>query len=80
MLTYTIITTAPNELCAPIHNRMPVILDQADYTAWLTAQSDLALALLNPYPADEMRAYPVSTKVNSPKNEAADLVEPIGTD
>jgi putative SOS response-associated peptidase YedK len=57
-----------------------VILDQANHAAWLNDTPSAAKALLQPYPADEMLAYPVSTKVNSPKNEAADLVEPIGTD
>lgn len=75
-----IITTAPNELMAPIHNRMPVILRPADYAQWLDASprapADL-LPLLQPFPADEMSAYPVSTLVNSPSNDRAELVVPV---
>ena len=58
--TFAIVTTAPNELIAPIHDRMPVILDPADYAAWLdvTANEKVA-ALLRPYPAAAMAAAPV---------------------
>src|SRR5689334_18585071 len=62
LYTYTIITTTPNDLVAPIHNRMPVILHRDDEDAWLDKQADPArlLALLAPYPADEMAVFPVS--------------------
>jgi putative SOS response-associated peptidase YedK len=75
----TIITTGPNELMAGIHNRMPVILNQKDYAAWLdTAPQtpERLLPLIKPFPADKMSAYPVSTMVNSPANDRADLVVP----
>jgi putative SOS response-associated peptidase YedK len=54
--TFTIITTAPNDLVAPIHDRMPVILPQSQESLWLDPQSDIAqvLPLLQPYPASEM--------------------------
>ncbi len=75
----TIITTEPNELMATLHNRMPVILPPAAYAEWL----DTAIrtpesmgTLLRPYPADEMAAYPVSTLVNSPQNDRAELIVP----
>jgi putative SOS response-associated peptidase YedK len=80
LLTYTIITTHPNELCAKIHDRMPVILDAADYTGWLNDTPDRAQSLLRPYPADEMKAHMVSTRVGNVKNDDADLTEPLGTD
>jgi len=55
-LTHTIITTNANNLVKPVHpNRMPVILDPADYDAWLNGTEDDAVALLQPYPADKMR-------------------------
>ena len=68
----TIITTEPNELTATVHDRMPVILAPADYDLWLDPEfqdKEKLQSLLRPYPADEMTAYPVSTLVNSPRNE-----------
>ena len=73
--TGTIITTAPNAVTAPIHDRMPVILDPADYDRWLDPSQPDAAALLRPCPDDWLTAIPVSTRVNSPKNDAADLIE-----
>jgi len=75
----TIITTAPNELMAPIHNRMPVIMRHDDYTQWLDntpRTPESLLPLIKPYPAEKMTAYPVSTLVNSPQNDRADCVAP----
>jgi putative SOS response-associated peptidase YedK len=77
----TIITTDPNDLMADIHDRMPVILPSEDYDLWLDPEfQDKAklLSMLKPYPADEMTAYPVSTLVNSPKNEKKECVESVG--
>src|SRR5688500_7056468 len=67
----TILTTEPNELCAPVHNRMPVILGPADYDQWLDpnqANAAELLPLLDAYPASEMVAEPVSTHVNNVRN------------
>ena len=57
---------------------MPVILDPADYDAWLTA-TDMSIpqALLQPFPAQLMEAFPISTKVNSVKNDTSDVIEPL---
>ena len=71
-----IITTTPNELMADIHDRMPVILAPDDYTAWLD-HSQTPEQLLKSYPAELMDAYPVSTQVNSPKNNHAELLTPL---
>ncbi len=74
----TIITTAANRLLRPLHNRMPVILPSDDYAEWLgedSASPPELLALLKPYPADVMFAYPVSTTVNSPKNDGPRCIE-----
>lgn len=76
----TIITTAPNELMTPIHNRMPVILEPEDYARWLdpTPQRPEDLSqLLKPFPADKMSSHPVSTLVNSPSNDRPELVVPV---
>ena len=68
-----------NELLAPFHNRMPVILPRE---LWVTglgekqAGADELQALLKPFPAEHMRAYPVSAKVNSVKNDEPSLIEP----
>jgi putative SOS response-associated peptidase YedK len=80
LLSCTIITTAPNSLMAPIHNRMPVILPPSVYAAWLepAEQPPHALApLLAPYPAELMTAYPVSTVVNNPRFDLPDCVAPL---
>ena len=75
----TIITTEPNGLIAPIHNRMPVIVPANDRTKWLQAAPVLpeALApLLRPYPAELMRAFPVSTQVNNPATDRPECILP----
>ena len=77
--TCAIITTAPNELAATVHDRMPVILDQESYDSWLDPESetDELLARLTAYPAEKMRARPVSTHVNRPANDDERCVAPI---
>ncbi|MGC9358029.1 MAG: SOS response-associated peptidase, partial [Anaerolineae bacterium] len=80
VLSCTIITTQPNELVAPIHNRMPVILRREAYGLWLEPgekQPAELQSLLGPYPASEMTAYPVSRKVNDPRNDVPEVVEPV---
>ncbi len=79
MQTYTIITTAANDLMAPLHDRMPVILHEEDEDLWLdpdATEPERLLPLLRPYPAKAMAAYPVAPIVNSPRNDAATLLEP----
>ena len=73
--TYTIITTDPNELLEPIHNRMPVILSPQDYSRWLDPgePSQLPIDLLRPYPAEEMRAWKVSAAVGNVRNNGPEL-------
>ena len=74
----SLITTEANELMAPIHDRMPVILEESANDRWLDADepvSDLQ-ALLKPYPTDEMAAYAISTYVNSLKNQGPKCIEP----
>jgi|SRR5579859_2405553 len=71
-----IITTRPNELMATIHTRMPAILLPEQEQAWLDPAATDALQLLSPYPAELMRAYPVSALVNSWENESPAVLEP----
>lgn len=78
--SFTIITTEANELMRTLHDRMPVILHEADYAAWLDPQNADTAALeqlLKPYPAEEMRAYPVGLGVNSAKNDGPELILPV---
>lgn len=74
-----IITTDPNKLVEPIHNRMPAILKPDAEQVWLNPDLELgqALELLQPYSAKEMRAYPVSTLVNLPKNDRVEIIKPV---
>ncbi len=81
LITCTIITTEPNALMAPIHNRMPVILPREDFAAWLDPERTNAaqvMPLLRPYPAEQMACYPVSRRVNSPANDDPTLIERAG--
>lgn len=74
----TIITTVPNSLMANIHERMPVMLAGEDMWRWLSDSSvEELLALLQPFTAEPMRAWPVSTAVNSPRIEDTALIEPL---
>ena len=73
----TIVTTAPNDLTRPIHDRMPVILLPENESVWLNHSIEDASelnGLLTPYPASEMEAYPVSPMVNSPANDIPDII------
>lgn len=79
LLTATVLTTSPNALMAPIHDRMPVILDEARWRDWLEPGDrsiEQLLPLLSPFPPELMRAYPVSTRVNSPRNDDPSLLDP----
>lgn len=77
--TCAIITTEPNELMAPIHNRMPVILHPRDHAKWLDSSPqtpERLFPLIKPFPAEAMSAYPVSTLVNKPDYDSPELVVP----
>jgi putative SOS response-associated peptidase YedK len=75
----TILTTDANELNRPIHNRMPVIVDPADFGKWLdpAERPDVLQELLRPYPSESMEAYPISTFVNNPRNQGPECVKPL---
>jgi len=79
LITCTIITTEPNNLMRPIHDRMPVILPKGAESLWIdsTIEDDRRLLdLLQPYPVNEMAAYTVSALVNSVKNDSAECIAP----
>jgi putative SOS response-associated peptidase YedK len=78
--SFAIITTAPNELCAELHNRMPAVLKPEAWALWLgeepAEQAELK-ALLKPFPSEEMTCWPVSSRVGNVRNNDASLIEPI---
>ena len=76
----TIITTTPNDLLSPIHNRMPVILTKEVEDFWLDDSVDDPVALtsvLTPYPDDVMESYEVSSLVNSVANDGKVVIDPL---
>ena len=77
--TYTVITTDPNELMEPLHNRMPVVLAPNDYERWMAPAdpAKLPVDLLRPYPAEEMTAWKVSAAVGNVRNNEPSLTERI---
>ncbi len=78
--TYTIITTAANEMVAPLHDRMPVILKQDDEMRWLSSEvipAEEINRILAQFPAEEMVAYPVSERVNKTDADDEKLIEPV---
>lgn len=79
-LSFTIITTVPNTLLAPIHNRMPVILHEKDFEQWLDRDyrdTEQLKKLLVPYPESKMKAYKVSKLVSNSRNDVPECIKPI---
>jgi putative SOS response-associated peptidase YedK len=76
----SIIVTGANDTVRPVHDRMPVIIEPADYVQWLDPEiqdTGQLRHLLHPCPADEMTACPVSRRVNNPVNNDAHCIEPV---
>ena len=76
----TIIVTTANALLAPIHDRMPAILDPADHAKWLgeeNAEPGALQALLKPYPAARMACFKIGPKIGNVKYDEPGLVEPV---
>jgi len=82
LLTYTIITTEPNERIAKIHNRMPSILKPECEDRWLSKTplnaGDLK-EILAPFPAEHMAVYPVSPLVNTPDTDDERVIRPLNS-
>jgi putative SOS response-associated peptidase YedK len=74
--TFTIVTTRPKELVAPLHDRMPAILAPEHYDRWLGDEQD-PRTLIGRFPAHTMVAWPVSTRVNSPDNDDPAILEAV---
>ncbi|MCO6458944.1 MAG: SOS response-associated peptidase [Pirellulaceae bacterium] len=78
VLSCTVLTTSANELTRELHDRMPVILPESDWDVWLdpeVRQTDRLQPLLVPYDSADMRFDPVSTFVNSPRNDDPRCIE-----
>jgi putative SOS response-associated peptidase YedK len=77
--TYTVITTDPNEVMEPLHNRMPVVLAPNDYERWMAPAdpAKLPVDLLRPYPAEEMTTWKVSAAVGNVRNNEPSLTERV---
>ncbi|MGI8484649.1 MAG: SOS response-associated peptidase [Thermomicrobiales bacterium] len=78
--SYTIITTTANEKMAHLHDRMPVMIEPRDIEHWLSrseTESEPLEYLLKPAPDGAIDIYPVSTAVNSPRNNEPDLIDPL---
>ena len=78
--TFTILTTAPNALLRPIHDRMPVILGRQDHALWLDSSVTEPAAvreLLAPCPPNDFEAFAVSRHVNSPRHDDPDCAAPV---
>ena len=74
--TFTVVTTAANADTAELHNRMPVILEPADWPGWLGEVEADPATLLHAAPAGTLRTWPASRRVNTPRNNASALLEP----
>lgn len=80
--SYTLVTCPANAVVAPIHDRMPVMLEREAEGAWLDPEIQEPgelLPLLHPYPADQMAGHPVGGRVNSVKHDSAELIAPIAS-
>jgi len=77
--SFTILTTDPNELMEPIHNRMPVIVGPRDYDRWLDPGDPVRppIDLMRPYPAEQMSAWPVSDRVGNVRNNDPELLDSV---
>ncbi len=74
--TFAIITADANELVTEVHDRMPLILAPGDYGRWLSEERD-PRDLMRPFPAEPMRMWPISTRVNKPENDDPSIIEPV---
>ena len=75
--SFAIVVTAANATMAPIHDRMPVILEQADWPLWLGEVEGDPTTLLHPAPDDALRLWRVASDVNRPSNNSEALLNPI---
>ena len=80
ILSFAIITTLPNEIMKPIHDRMPVILSQEEEDDWLDPdmiEQERIEKFLDPYPTKDIKAWKISSLVNKPQNDFKEIIKPI---
>ena len=75
--SFAILTTEPNSLVSPLHDRMPVILRPEDYEAWVFGDPDAAFKTVGPYPAQVMSAQKLGQEINSSRNDHAGLLTAV---
>jgi len=75
--TFAIVTTQANEQMSVLHSRMPVILERADWPAWLGEVEGDPITLLHPSPDGVLRIWPVDRKVGNVRNDGPELLEPL---
>lgn len=78
--TCSILTTTPNAITAPVHDRMPVILDSRCYDLWLdpgTTNTTVIAEFLKPFDARPMSCFPVSSRVNQTANDDVEYSAPV---
>jgi len=81
--TCTIVTTPANDIVGGVHERMPLIVEGENRRVWLDAKvqnPEQVIPYIKPFPANSMQGYPVSTLVNSPKNDVETCIEEVPTD
>lgn len=78
--TCAILTVAPNALAARVHDRMPVLVAEADRARWLDPRTprDEVQALCRPWPGDDLAVHPVSPRMNTPRHDDPECVVPTG--
>lgn len=79
VLSFAIITTSPNSIMKPIHDRMPVILSREEEDEWLDPdmiEKERIEKFLDPYPSEKMKAWQISSLVNKPQNDFKEILKP----
>lgn len=74
ILSFAVLTTQPNELMAPIHDRMPIVVPEEHFDRWLNPKETEVSDLFGSYPAALMAMNPVSSRVNKAENDGPELL------
>jgi putative SOS response-associated peptidase YedK len=75
--TVCVVTTSPNTVMEPIHDRMPVIVAPENWQSWLSGMPEDVAGMVAPYRDGELQAWPVSRRVSKTQDDDAGLIEPI---
>lgn len=78
--TACIVTTGPNEVMAPIHDRMPVIIAPARWQDWLSGPAEAIAAEVAPYAGAALQAWPVNRRISRTQDDDAGLIQPLATE